>query len=123
MADYAVGVVGEDVVAAGVEVGALVELHGEVSGVEAPDGEASEEVGAPLGGGAIDVGVGKEAVEEVGDEDGPGEGDGEEEPEERDVQRDGEFVEEDGGGLEAALQRDFEGGDADPVWGGMWWLA
>lgn len=39
-------------------------------------------MGAPLGGGAVDVSIGEEAVEEVWDEDGPGEGDGEEEPEE-----------------------------------------
>lgn len=75
-------------------------------------------MGAPLGGGAVDVGIGEEAVEEVWDEDGPGEGDGEEEPEERDIQWDGEFVEEDGRGLEAALQRDFQRRDADPASGG-----
>lgn len=115
VADDAVRVVGEDVVALRVEVGALVQLHREVTRVEPPQREPPQEVRAPLRRGAVDVRVREEAVQQVRHEHGPRERDCEQEPEQRDVQRDGEFVEEHGGRLEPTLQRDFQRRDADPA--------
>ncbi|KFY62769.1 hypothetical protein V496_04399, partial [Pseudogymnoascus sp. VKM F-4515 (FW-2607)] len=110
--DDAVRVVAEDVLACWAELGGAVQARGEVAREEGPELAAAEARGAHAEFAAV-AGFGEHDVDHVGHDEGPEERDRAGEEEGADEERDGEGVREDHGGLEASLEGDVEGREAD----------